>query len=116
MKEITDIWFHTNLELDKLTENLGFDLEESDYENVWEWTISTFDDVKLDICRNHTEKRLKTFTQIFRIDEHKKPFSEKILSHIINKLKSMSIFPIYLGKAWIGKNDSFESEIIEVIE
>jgi hypothetical protein len=116
MKEITDIWFKTNLRLDALAEKLGFDLEEFDYENVWEWSISSFDKVKLDICRDHTKKRSNTFTNIFRIDENKKPFPEQITKQIVSKLKSIGITPIYLGQLWINREDDFEYKIVKTIE
>lgn len=116
MNEITDIWFKTNLSLDKLPLKLGFVLEEFDFENVWEWTISTFGELKLDICRDHTKKRLQTFTNIFRIDEHKKPFPEELLNHIVTKLSLLNITPVYFGKSWVGKDDAFEFELIETIE
>jgi hypothetical protein len=116
MNEITDIWFKTNLRLDVLTRKLGFVLEEYDCENVWEWTISSFADVKIDICRDSTMKRSETFTDIFRIDEHKKPFSDELINYIVSKLKSINVVPIYLGKLWIGKEESFEYEIIKTIE
>lgn len=116
INEITDIWFHTKLSLDKLTQKLDLVLEEFDCENVWEWTISSFGEVKIDICRNHTETHMKTFTNIFRIDENKKPFSEEILNHLVTKLKAINITPIYLGKLWIGANETFEYETIQVVE
>ena len=44
MNEITDIWFKTNMSLETLTKKLDFELEVYDYENVWEWKISSFED------------------------------------------------------------------------
>lgn len=116
MKEITDIWFKTDLRLETLTKKLNFELEVYDCENVWEWTISSFENAKLDICRDHTKKRAETYTNIFRLDERKKPFSEDLINHIVTKLKSLNITPIYLGQNWINKDDVFEGEIIKKME
>jgi hypothetical protein len=99
-----------------LTQKLGFELVEFDYENVWEWTISSFDGYKLDICRDHTESRLKTFTNIFRIDQNKEPFADDLLEKIISKLKDIGVTPIYVGKLWINKDEVFEYETFKTIK
>ena len=116
MKEITDIWFRTNLKLDTLAHKLDFKLEEFDNENIWEWAISSFNGVKLDICRNHTKIRSETFTNIFRIDKNKQPFSAELLEQIVSKLEVIGIKPIYAGKLWINKNEEFDYEIVKTFE
>lgn len=116
MKEIKDIWFKTELDLDVLAKKLDFDIEEFDYENVWEWVIASVEGVKIDICRDHTEKPSQTFTDIFRIDGNKEAFQEKTLNLIISKLKILGITPIYLGTLWIGKNETFEYKIAKTIK
>ena len=116
MKDIKSIWFKTNLELNSLSRKLDFEIEEFDYENVYEWVIATVDGVKIDIARNHTEKRNQTYTSIFRIAPNKAPFSEQILNYIVFRLQRINITPIYLGESWVGKDDVFEYKLAKVIK
>ena len=116
MNGIKDIWFKTNLDLDDLAKKLNFEIEEFDYENVYEWVIADIDGVKIDIARNHTEKRSQTFTSIFRIEPHKADFSQELLNYIISKLQKIDITPIYTGESWFDKNDEFKYKLLKTIE
>ena len=104
------------LDLDDLAKKLNFEIEEFDRENVYEWVIVTVNGVKIDIARNHTEKRSQTFTAIFRIEPNKATFSEKLLSHIVSKLQEIGITPIHLGESWVDKDDEFKYELDKTIE
>jgi hypothetical protein len=101
MKDITDVWFVTKLDIEELAEKIGLSDIDADAENYWEWVTGSLIEFKLDITRTHTVPPEETETRIFLLEE-KKQFTQELCDLIEERLKQLNIAPIHFG-SWVYK-------------
>ncbi len=112
MQQITDIWFHTKLDLEELAVKIGLSSTSYDYENEWEWIIGSINDRKLDMTRLHSVEPSSTYTRIFILGDDRL-FDLQLIDQIVLLLKRISIQPVYLGQWLYRSGQDFDRVIVE---
>jgi len=117
MQKITDIWFKTELKLEKLANKLKLEDISYDYENIFEWAIAKLDGQELNISRAHLDFvaiAKETNVSLSHKKPPKKDYPETIRRALVSKLKDIGISPVFLGEMTV--NDKDENVIINLVE
>jgi len=108
---ITDIWFTTGIELKELVSQLALDDPSYDVGEGWAWAAGTLLDFKLNIVQRAASGQLPPTTRIFLLDQEL-AFSRHFIQHIVARLKTLGITPVYCGSWKTSDGGEFTQHII----
>jgi hypothetical protein len=109
--QATDVWFHDDRPLADLAARIGTEPHIEDAENHWEWVVTTFEGMELDITRAHGE----TETRVFRYNGDSRIFPPETLQALATALLATGITAVSIGRWHYREDDEFDRETDRVV-